>query len=78
MQNQKNIAASWFELLRDKICTAFEDIEKEFALDKNVEASSFERKSWKREGGGGEGHVFNVLFFQRPGAEGGGRVFHER
>ena len=67
MQNQKNIAASWFELLRDKICTAFEDIEKEFALDKNGEASSFERKSWKREGGGGgvmslmHGNVFEKV-----------------
>ena len=67
MQDQKNIAASWFESLRDKICIAFEDIEKEFALDKNVEASSFERKSWKREGGGGgvmslmHGNVFEKV-----------------
>jgi coproporphyrinogen III oxidase len=67
MQDQKNIAASWFESLRNKICTAFEDIEKEFALDKNVGASSFERKSWKREGGGGgvmslmHGNVFEKV-----------------
>lgn len=67
MQDQKNIAASWFESLRNKICTAFEDIEKEFVLDKNVGASSFERKSWKREGGGGgvmslmHGNVFEKV-----------------
>ncbi len=34
MQKQKNIIASSFELLRDKICTAFEDKEKDFAFDK--------------------------------------------
>ena len=67
MQDQRNIAASWFESLRDKICTSFEGIEKEFALDKNVGASSFERKSWKREGGGGgvmslmHGNVFEKV-----------------
>jgi coproporphyrinogen III oxidase len=67
MQDQRNITASWFESLRDKICTAFEGIEKEFALDKNVGASSFERKSWKREGGGGgvmslmHGNVFEKV-----------------
>ena len=67
MQDQRNIAASWFESLRNKICTAFEGIEKEFALDKNVGASSFERKSWKREGGGGgvmslmHGNVFEKV-----------------
>ncbi|MBA2629036.1 MAG: oxygen-dependent coproporphyrinogen oxidase [Rickettsiaceae bacterium] len=67
MQDQRNITASWFESLRDKICIAFEDIEKEFALDKNVRAGSFERKNWKREGGGGgvmslmHGNVFEKV-----------------
>lgn len=53
MEDKRAITATWFESLRNNICLAFEDIEKEFALDNNVEAASFERKSWKREGGGG-------------------------
>ena len=67
MEDQRKITANWFESLRDKICLAFEDIEKEFALDKNMEAGSFKRKNWKREGGGGgvmslmHGNVFEKV-----------------
>ena len=54
MEDKRALTATWFESLRDKICLVFEDIEKEFALNRsNVEASSFKRKTWKREGGGG-------------------------
>lgn len=68
MEDKRALTATWFESLRDKICLAFEDIEKEFALNRNnVEASSFERKAWKREGGGGgvisimHGNVFEKV-----------------
>lgn len=67
MKDKRAITSTWFELLRDKICTAFEDIEKEFALDNHIEAGSFERKSWQREGGGGgvmsimRGNVFEKV-----------------
>ncbi len=63
MENKRAITATWFESLRDKICAAFEDIEKEFAL----KPASFERKAWQREGGGGgvmsimHGNVFEKV-----------------
>ncbi len=68
MEDKRALTATWFKSLRDKICLVFEDIEKEFALNRNnVEASSFERKAWKREGGGGgvmsimHGNVFEKV-----------------
>ena len=67
MEDKRIITSTWFESLRDNICLAFEDIEKEFALDNDVEAGSFERKSWRREGGGGgvmsimHGNVFEKV-----------------
>ncbi|MEA0970253.1 Coproporphyrinogen-III oxidase, aerobic [Candidatus Megaera venefica] len=68
MEDKRALTATWFKSLRDKICLVFEDIEKEFALNRNnVEASAFERKAWKREGGGGgvmsimHGNVFEKV-----------------
>ncbi len=68
MEDKRALTATWFKSLRDKICLVFEDIEKEFALNRNnVEASSFKRKAWKREGGGGgvmsimHGNVFEKV-----------------
>ncbi len=68
MEDKRALTATWFKSLRDKICLVFEDIEKEFALNRNnVEPSVFERKAWKREGGGGgvmsimHGNVFEKV-----------------
>ncbi len=45
----------WFTKLRDDICTAFENIEKEYSghLKDQIEPGEFERKKWDRPGGGG-------------------------
>ncbi len=44
-------ARSWFESLRDRICTAFETIEDE--APGPLPAGRFQRKTWDRDGGGG-------------------------
>lgn len=44
----KQEAEQWFAGLRDRICGAFEAIEREAGSD-----ATFERKSWQRDGGGG-------------------------
>jgi coproporphyrinogen III oxidase len=48
-------AAAWFAELRDRICSAFEAIEDEFAGERPREgpAGRFERTAWQRPGGGG-------------------------
>ena len=48
-------AETWFAGLRDRICSAFEAIEDEFAGERPTEgpAGRFERAEWQRPGGGG-------------------------
>ena len=48
-------AETWFAGLRDRICSAFEAIEDEFAAERPAEgpAGRFERSQWQRPGGGG-------------------------
>jgi coproporphyrinogen III oxidase len=48
-------AETWFAELRDRICTAFESIEEEYAQERPAEgaAGRFERTKWDRQGGGG-------------------------
>jgi coproporphyrinogen III oxidase len=48
-------AETWFAGLRDRICSAFEAIEDEFAGERPTEgpAGRFERTEWQRPGGGG-------------------------
>jgi coproporphyrinogen III oxidase len=48
-------AETWFAELRDRICSAFEAIEDEFAGERPTEepAGRFERSQWQRPGGGG-------------------------
>lgn len=48
LEEKKEIASRWFKLLRDEICSVFEQIENEFGNN-----SKFERKAWDRQGGGG-------------------------
>src|SRR5882762_4975945 len=48
-------AAVWFGALRDRICTAFESFENEYAgpdADR-LSPGRFERRDWQRSGGGG-------------------------
>jgi len=47
-------ACAWFELLRDRICTAFEALEDAYdGPPGDRPAGRFERKPWQRDGGGG-------------------------
>ena len=49
-------ARSWFEALRDEICTAFEAIEDEAGATAEADGARpgrFERTDWERPGGGG-------------------------
>jgi coproporphyrinogen III oxidase len=62
-------AASWFALLRDRICAACEAIEDELAAERPQDgpAGRFERHDWHRPGGGGgtialmRGRVFEKI-----------------
>src|SRR5207302_6191517 len=62
-------AAAWFAELRDRLCSAFEAIEDEFAAERPTEGppGQFERSAWQRPGGGGgtiaimRGHVFEKV-----------------
>jgi coproporphyrinogen III oxidase len=59
-------AAGWFSALRDRLCTACEAIEDEFAGE-GAEPGRFERRPWQRPGGGGgtmammRGRVFEKI-----------------
>ena len=61
-ETRRTRARTWFEQLRDEICTAFEAIEDELPASApfaNLEPGRFVRKAWKRTdhtgapGGGG-------------------------
>ncbi|MDA0369393.1 MAG: oxygen-dependent coproporphyrinogen oxidase [Proteobacteria bacterium] len=61
-------AAEWFEILRDRICAAFEAIEDDHAgTNRDKPAGRFARKTWARPGGGGgtmstmKGRVFEKV-----------------
>jgi len=64
---QKKLASEWFQDLRDKLCTSFEEIERDYARANNLTSGKFERKIWSREGGGGgeisimRGNVFEKV-----------------
>src|SRR5690349_8347524 len=48
-------ARAWFEQLRDRICAAFEAIERDYqgAAYADLPPGRFERQAWDRDGGGG-------------------------
>jgi coproporphyrinogen III oxidase len=52
---RKSEARAWFEALRDRLCAAFEAIEDDYVAARPGDGppGRFERKSWRREGGGG-------------------------
>jgi coproporphyrinogen III oxidase len=68
LDEQKQAAKDWFESLRDRICAAFEEIEREAGSD-----SSFVRTSWERPdesgsaGGGGVRSQMNGKVFEKVG-----------
>jgi len=75
-EKQQKLTSSWFKTLRDKICTEFENIEKEYLANSNQPITpeftkekdlKFKRKKWQRPGGGGgemsvmKGNVFEKV-----------------
>jgi coproporphyrinogen III oxidase len=48
MENKKQIASAWFSEIRDRICAAFEKLERDFGSN-----AKFERTGWERSVGGG-------------------------
>jgi coproporphyrinogen III oxidase len=68
LDDQQQAAKDWFESLRDRICAAFEEIEREAGSQ-----SAFERIAWEREdksggpGGGGVRAQMNGTVFEKVG-----------
>ncbi len=68
LDEQQQAAKDWFESLRDRICTAFEKIEREAGSE-----SAFERTAWDRpddkgaQGGGGVRSQMNGKVFEKVG-----------
>ena len=68
LDDQQQAAKNWFESLRDRICAAFEKIEREAGSD-----ASFVRTPWDREdetggsGGGGVRSQLNGKIFEKVG-----------
>jgi coproporphyrinogen III oxidase len=72
--DRKSRAKSWFESLRDSICTAFESIEADYAGPlSDRPAGRFERKSWLRprddgkDAGGGTMALMKGRVFEKVG-----------
>ncbi len=68
--SEQEAAATWFASLRDEICTSFESVEQ--ALTGTVmadrEVGRFERRDWKRDGGGGgQMRVMHGRVFEKVG-----------
>ncbi|PCJ29045.1 MAG: oxygen-dependent coproporphyrinogen oxidase [Rickettsiales bacterium] len=67
MTDKRDRAAKWFETLRNNLCSAFEEIEQDFARDKDISPEKFKQTPWNREGGGGgvmsvmHGNVFEKV-----------------
>jgi coproporphyrinogen III oxidase len=62
-------AEIWFAELRDRICSAFEAIEDEFARERPEEAIAgrFELTPWQRPGGGGTIAIMRGCVFEKVG-----------
>jgi coproporphyrinogen III oxidase len=67
VRERQRRAVDWFEAMRDRICTALEAIEDDYAGAGTLPAGRFERTPWRREGGGGgtmalmKGRVFEKV-----------------
>ena len=75
IKEQKKIARTWFEKLRDEICIIFESIENDVEGADDIMAMSpghFDRKSWERpegltNGGGGVMSIMHGRVFEKVG-----------
>jgi coproporphyrinogen III oxidase len=74
LSERKTSAADWFGLLRDRLCSAFEGLEDEYAGPfKDEPAGRFQRKSWRRptpdnsDGGGGTMAIMKGRVFEKVG-----------
>ncbi len=64
----KKEASTWFESLRDKITSAFEDIERDYAEKNNLTPGKFEFTPWEHtEGGGGVIGLMKGNVFEKAG-----------
>ena len=71
-EEKKAQARAWFEELRDRICTEFEAIEREYSgMLADRPAGCFERKAWSRPGEAGEDAGGGMMSIMR------GRVFEK-
>ena len=53
LDDQQQAARDWFESLRDRICAAFEEIEREAGSDASFTYTPWERTDDSGEAGGG-------------------------
>jgi coproporphyrinogen III oxidase len=71
LENEKTKARSWFERLRDDICTSLQQLEAELPVGAPHHAlppATFERKPWTRpEGGGGVMSMMAGRVFEKVG-----------
>ncbi|MDE3059601.1 MAG: oxygen-dependent coproporphyrinogen oxidase [Pseudomonadota bacterium] len=68
--DRQQLASTWFQELRDRICAEFERIEQEFVTSSHhrIATSSFTRTPWQREGGGGgEMSILRGRVFEKVG-----------
>ena len=74
IEDKKKEAESWFQNLRDQICTEFETLEREVSLGKEgVAPANFVRTPWERtdhtgaKGGGGVMSMMHGRLFEKVG-----------
>jgi len=64
---QREETSNWFENLRNQICNSYEQVEADFAKERNLSPKKFIKKPWQRDGGGGgvmslmHGNVFEKV-----------------
>jgi coproporphyrinogen III oxidase len=64
LDDQQQAARDWFESLRDRICAAFEELEREAGSDARFEFTPWDRSDGSGEAGGGgvRGQMAGKLF----------------